>query len=528
MTRRAPLLLSLSALLACHGKGEAPLPQSTPVDPSTLPVEPWEGDTLFGVANLDDDDVDGVADWDQLDVVSGEDDLAPFEVPAALDGQTLTLEGASLRVWRDGALLADGGGTFAVARGDTLKIELGAPAAIGVIHAEGADLRVVAAPMLVNHHLLTAEATWAGFDSSVSSSVPDAFVDVMGEDLATAVPVGRYGGDIWVQDEVELVTANQSDTVRTDIVIDSIRSGNHRGLDDFAEDMLAGDEIAIHTWGSGRPASQDSFGNLEATPPITVDGVEYPFGRIYYGKWASETGGTDEMTADLRAALVAQTVQAPIELNVGFLCVGHVDEFISFLPDPEAPKGFWLVVADTTLGQAFVDAQDPARELTLYKNTHGYATVGAMQADDALRAYNEDLMRDGIEPSLAVLMAEAGLDEGDVLRLPALFEEVGWCWGTAVSLIPGTVNMAVLPLPDGSVHVIMADPFFRPKTDDVSTDPMVAEIEALLPDHLIPHWADNWYTLHALMGEVHCGSNVRRSPMPGTAARAYSMLLETP
>jgi hypothetical protein len=82
----------------------------------------------------------------------------------------------------------------------------------------------------------------------------------------------------------------------------------------------------------------------------------------------------------------------------------------------------------------------------------------------------------------------------------------------------------VLPLPDGSVHVIMADPFWREDSADIATDPFVAEIERLLPDSLTTHWADNWYTLHAMMGEVHCGSNIRRQPVAGTGALALSLL----
>lgn len=526
---KPPLLLPsliLTALLACGGGkgggGDSPAPDPADDSGGTDSAEPWAGGVLFGLANLDDDDVDGQADWDQIEVVADEDDLAAFLVPEGLDGQSLTLEGALVRVWRDGALLADGGGSFTVAAGETLQIELGAPAAAGFLRSESAELRILAAPMLVNHHLLEAEASWAGADSSSGTAVPEAFGDVLG-DAATDVPIGGYEYDIWVQDEVELVTTNLDDDRRIDIVIDSIRSNHGRGLDDFAEEMLAKDELGIRTWGEGRATSQDSFGNMESTPPLTVGGVEYPFGRIYYGKWQT-AAGADEVTEDLREALAAQTVQAPVELNVGFLCVGHVDEFITFLPDPEAPRGFWLAVADTSLGLAFLDSQDPALTPTRYKHTHHYTTVGEMQEDAALRAYNEDLQRDGIEPALATLLAATGLDEGDVLRLPALFEEVGWCYGTGVSLIPGTINMAVLPLPDGSVHVIMADPFWREDSADIATDPFVAEIERLLPDSLTTHWADNWYTLHAMMGEVHCGSNIRRQPVAGTGALALSLL----
>lgn len=31
------------------------------------------------------------------------------------------------------------------------------------------------------------------------------------------------------------------------------------------------------------PSSLDSFGNLDVSPPVTVDGREYPLGRILIG-----------------------------------------------------------------------------------------------------------------------------------------------------------------------------------------------------------------------------------------------------
>ena len=66
------------------------------------------------------------------------------------------------------------------------------------------------------------------------------------------------------------------------MVIDSIRD---RGLDPLPEAELEGNGVGVQTWGEGWATSQDPFGNLEASPPVTVDGVEYPFGRIYYGDW---------------------------------------------------------------------------------------------------------------------------------------------------------------------------------------------------------------------------------------------------
>ena len=75
--------------------------------------------------------------------------------------------------------------------------------------------------------------------------------------------------------------------------------------------------------------SQDSFGNLEASPPVTVDGVEYPFGRVYYGDWRGDT-----LHPDLANFLDNQSVQAPVKLDITWLCVGPSTSLAPLFPIP--------------------------------------------------------------------------------------------------------------------------------------------------------------------------------------------------
>ena len=119
--------------------------------------------------------------------------------------------------------------------------------------------------------------------------------------------------------------------------------------------------------------SQDSFGNLEVAPP--VDG--YPYGRIYYGDWYY--GSTpDTITSDLTSEFDAQAVQAPFTLDVTFLCVGHVDEYMTFVPDASSPKGFKYLLADVNAGYAFLETLSPSMSLPKYANDHGFSTVGSI------------------------------------------------------------------------------------------------------------------------------------------------------
>ncbi|ETE56494.1 hypothetical protein L345_17795, partial [Ophiophagus hannah] len=66
------------------------------------------------------------------------------------------------------------------------------------------------------------------------------------------------------------------------VVFDSPRN---RGLKDFAFKKILGPDFGyVKRELSGRPAtSLDSFGNLEVSPPVTVESKEYPLGRILIG-----------------------------------------------------------------------------------------------------------------------------------------------------------------------------------------------------------------------------------------------------
>jgi len=43
-------------------------------------------------------------------------------------------------------------------------------------------------------------------------------------------------------------------------------------------------------------------------------------------------------------------------------------------------------------------------------------------------------------------------------------------------------------------------------------DPFIAYMEENLPSYLVPHFLDNWSDYHLMWGEVHCGTNILRTP----------------
>jgi hypothetical protein len=494
------------------------------------PAIEWEFDDVYGVVNIDDDDQSGSSDWLQV-IFDSEDDHSVLAVPAVPDGYSVHLSMVgdlqNSRVWNGRQAFALGSGddevidsyTFTPGpEGAELLIEFGADhvfagLTLQLLDADGneaalATVELRSSPLILNHHLQPTEHVWvvevaAGFGTN-ADMVAD-YAAVLGDQF-TAVSGPAYGNDVWIQDEIQLATGIGAQGQRADTVIDSIRD---RDLDPFAENELEAPDFNVRTWGEpAQVTSWDSFGNLENSPPVTVDGVEYPFGRIYYGR----EGGLG-IHGDMAEFLLSQEIQAPFELDTLWLCVGHVDEYVSFVPDPDSPKGFKLLISDVPSAYALLEGLDPSMVLTRYVADHpAHPDVGAIIDDVALRNLNEDLQADYLDPMRERLMTELGLDESDVVYMPSLFETIGGCGGGVAALIPGMVNLIVTPLENGEVHLFIPDPYFRTDVDDQSTDPVIEAFSANLPDSLIPHYVDDWDVYHLGLGEVHCGTNMTQTP----------------
>jgi len=151
-----------------------------------------------------------------------------------------------------------------------------------------------------------------------------------------------------------------------------------------------------------------------------------------------------------------------------------------------------------------LEGLDPEMAIPRYEASYGLATVGDL-LDSAIPDYNEDLDALHLQPVRAQAMEAFGLTEEDVLGVPSLYEpmEKGW----ALALVPGMVNLQVF-----DEHLLIADPFFRGEDDGQDADPFIAAMEALLPEGVTPHFLDDWSSYHLLYGEVHCGTNVVRTP----------------
>ncbi len=516
------LLTPLLALAACTDGGIGGEPEPEPL--------PWVFDDVFGIPNLDDDDGNGDEDWDD-DNLEEENDRVPFVVSQALidemeEGQSiqLTLAGDvdEIRIYQNGSLrLGDGAdevGEISTAEELVFELEFAdflveGTLTLDKLDSEGAvvdshTLRLVASPLVFNHHLQPAEHTYAIEVNYFGYSNPEfieGYQDALG-DKFTAVDGTDYNGDVWLQDEIEYGYMAGTDQQHIDVIFDTIRD---RDLDDFAEDYHGGPDFPVMYWGSGRATSQDYGGNLEISPPVTVDGVEYPVGRFYYGN----AGRSADVNDDVVDMLNDMRVQAPFEVDTSFLCVGHIDEFTTFIPDPSSEKGFKFVVGDAEVGLAWLDTLDSSFQLPQYKGyPHQVSSVGEIQDDNQLAALQVELQEDYIEPNIQLFKDALGLTEDDIIRIPALYEEVQGCGGTTAALIPGTANLIVATNDDGSPILFPPDPFFRGTGDSHDDDIYIQEFESMMPEGLEFVWLDDWEAYHVALGEVHCGSNVVRTP----------------
>ncbi|KAM4740580.1 protein-arginine deiminase type-2 isoform 2-T2 [Anableps anableps] len=313
-------------------------------------------------------------------------------------------------------------------------------------------------------------------------------------------------GDRWMQDELEFGYID-SPHHSFPVVLDSPRDGY---LDDFPYDELLGPDFGYVTRVAKRKdvSSLDSFGNLEVSPPVTVNGKNYPLGRILIGvAFPTATRGRN-MTKVVQDFLWAQKVQEPVALFSDWLSVGHIDEFMTFVPAPDR-KGFRLLLASPDAGYKLF------REL--HNDGHGQAkmfdgvendervTVDDILMDEHLRIQN-NYVQSCIDWNRDVLKRELGLDDDDIIELPILFKLLNEMDELrAVAYYPDMVNMIVL-----GKNLGIPKPF-GPKVNGrcALEAKMCSLMEGL---GLNCTFIDDFASYHKLMGEVHCGSNVRRKP----------------
>uniref|UniRef100_A0A8C5NR25 Protein-arginine deiminase n=1 Tax=Junco hyemalis TaxID=40217 RepID=A0A8C5NR25_JUNHY len=258
----------------------------------------------------------------------------------------------------------------------------------------------------------------------------------------TVVPAPQNEQDRWIQDEIEFGYI-QAPHKTLPVVFDSPRDG---GLKDFPITSILGADFGYvaRQAPKGWVSSLDSFGNLEVSPPVTVQGKEYPLGRILIGSSFPRVGGR-RMAKAVRDFLVAQKVQAPVELFSDWLYVGHVDEFLTFVPAPDR-KGFRLLLASpSACYQLLKEKQEEGfGEAAMFQGLDRVSkpTINEILADEELRKFN-DYAQSCISWNRDILKRSLGLAEPDILDIPQLFQSHNNAEADAEAFFP---DMVAAPL----------------------------------------------------------------------------------
>ncbi|XP_004637820.1 protein-arginine deiminase type-3 [Octodon degus] len=320
----------------------------------------------------------------------------------------------------------------------------------------------------------------------------------------TICPQTENRNDRWIQDEMELGYV-EAPHKTFPVVFDSPRNGE---LQEFPYKRILGIDFGYVT---REPRDKsvsglDSFGNLEVSPPVVANGKEYPLGRILIGGNLPGSKGR-RVTQVVRNFLHAQKVQPPVELFVDWLAVGHVDEFLSFVPAQDG-KGFRMLLASpAACFRLFQEKQKWGHgRALLFQGVVGDKRARTISIDQVLSNRNlisfNKFVQSCIDWNREVLKRELGLADHDIIDVPQLFKSEQ---KKAMAFFPDLVNMLVL-----GKYLGIPKPFGPIINGRCCLEEKVRSL--LEPLGLHCTFIDDFTPYHMLHGEVHCGTNVRRKP----------------
>ncbi|BCS24489.1 protein-arginine deiminase domain-containing protein [Aspergillus puulaauensis] len=391
------------------------------------------------------------------------------------------------------------------------------------------------APVLTHHHLqkvdtLISVAGESDAQRRFLSDLNDGRREA-GIQTPTLLLNGTENEDIWAQDFLEPAYASMpgpDGPISIRIVLRSAQSTRVAGRQVFHS--LRGEGIGGFQPGPGFGHEEiNSFGNVETTPPYTSkSGVVYKSGRIITGKHFNQLPADSMLTF-----LNSQKVQEPLILETGWLLVGHVDEFVQFLPfDNE--RGWTIGIADTIaamklLQDASKSGHGDVHAISFNRTSdavdEGLAdpedlelTIDDLLANKTFQQVNKYAQRH-IDANLGILLSEVDLPLEQVIRVPTLFKTSNFNFPPnhlpphtgpvlagefqLVSFLPATVNGVVL-----GKHYVSPKPWGPVvEGDDIMAK---ASRQAYARANMSISFVDDYLSHHVVGGEVHCGSNTLR------------------
>jgi protein-arginine deiminase len=389
------------------------------------------------------------------------------------------------------------------------------------------------APVLTHHPLQKVDTliSVAGNDSIQSTFIQGLDSARKSAEISTPLFLFNQSDDIWAQDFIEPAYASMpgpQGPIAIRIILRSAQSTRTGGRQVF--EMLHGPGVGgyqpISGTGKGFGHREiNSFGNLETIPPYTSkDGTKYPSGRIIMGKHF-------ENTPAIVPFLQSQGVQSPLILETGWLAIGHVDEFVQFLPYNNS-LGFTIAIADTyTALNLLKDAQKAghgganaisfnATQETMSAEGQGM-TIDELMTNQTFADVNVYAQR-YIDQNLELLLAEIPLARKDVIRIPTLLhasnfdgifsesdglpphsEPIMANEYQTLSFWPATINGVVI-----GKHYISPRPW-GPVIGGVDILEKAVNI-AYAKAGMTISYVDDFLSHHRGAGDVHCGTNTFR------------------
>ncbi|PWG14391.1 hypothetical protein DF268_05745 [Streptomyces sp. V2] len=428
---------------------------------------------------------------------------------------------------------------------------------------DSVTLRV--APLLTHHHLQNAQQVMvtkmSGDEDDLYGQEQAKFVKNLAGEVKRAgitaplITFTKYN-DPWAQDFVEpayvSMTGPGGKRQAMRVMLRSPQPDRDAGRELF-EKLRGRDVGAVQLANPDQPKdwSLNSFGNLETIPPYTHNGRAYPAGRIIMGE-RKDNGARPSQK--MRTLLASQGLQDPLLLDTSWLGVGHVDEFVQFLP-ADTPRGWRIGLADPDGGLRLLrDAQKAGHGTTKVFSVPVKSGAQAPKATIDQALASRDLLADNqqaaqrIAANLAILKRETGITDAEVVRVPALYQReyqptglraprltrVGpdlaerlqehgqhqWLTSakaagtvTTSAYVPGAVNGVVL-----SRTRYLAPRQWGPVIGgkDIFTEAVTAAYRSA---GMTVSYIDDYYTYHLGMGEVHCGTNTLRDTSAAWWAR---------
>ncbi|MFF5979238.1 protein-arginine deiminase domain-containing protein [Streptomyces olindensis] len=431
--------------------------------------------------------------------------------------------------------------------------------------SDAVTLRV--APLLTHHHLQNTQQVMVTEVQGQGpySRLQQKFVAELAKEVEKAgvtTPLVKFTkyADPWAQDFVEPAYVSMTGpggrrhVMR--VMLRSAQPDRDAGRELF-EKVRGRDIGVVQVTDRAEPDdwSLNSMGNLETIPPYAHNGRSFPAGRIIMGE-RKDSGARPSKV--MRTLLASQGLQDPLLLDTSWLGVGHVDEFVQFLP-ADTPRGWRIGLADPEAGLRLLrDAQRDGHGKTKMFSVPGRSdspapkeTIDQALASRHLVADNQMAAR-RIAANLEILKRETGITDEEIVRVPALYtrdseavtaegEEIPvprlTRMGAGSDLVdslgergqqkwlaenPAAPRAAAAPTVTTSAYVpgavngvlLARDRYLAPRQwgpviggKDIFTEAVTAAYQRI---GLRVSYIDDWYTYHLGMGEVHCGTNTLR------------------